>query len=88
MEKFAKLFDVEDRQLIVYVEYDDEADGDQDRYTLHQITDLGFGMLDLKFGGPEAQMRRVLDDYDQAAAARFFDIDIVKQAIGIGEEAA
>ncbi len=86
MEKFAKLFDVEDRQLIVYIEYSEDADGDEDKYTLHQITDLGFGMMDLSLGGPQAAMRRVFAEYEQATAENFFKIDIVKQAMGLKAE--
>ena len=87
MRKFAKLFDVGDRQLIVYVEadVDHEEDG---KSIVHQITDLGGAGLDLTIGGPDAAMRKVFDMYDQTAAENFFKIDIVAKAVEEFSEAA
>lgn len=88
MHKFAKLFDVGERQIVVYIEYADDADGDEDQWTLHQITSADFGMLDLALTGPEAAMRKILDAYDQSAAENFFRMPIVTRALEMESEAA
>jgi hypothetical protein len=88
MHKFAKLFDVGERQIIVYIECADDADGDEDKYTLHQITSASFGMMDVAFSGPEAAMRKILEAYDQSAADNFFRMPIITRAIDMESEAA
>lgn len=86
MQKFAKLFDVGERQLIVYFEY--ANDDDEDKYLVHQISALGFAMIDITFSGPEVAMRKVFDMYEQATAENFFNMDIIKKAMDLDDEKA
>lgn len=69
MADFAKLFNVEGRQLLVYWAHD----GDQT--VLHQITHLEFGSVDAKAvfneGGAERAFN-ALDDEKAAAVMREF----------------
>lgn len=80
MRKFAKLFDVGDRQLIVYVEVDTDHEEDG-KSVVHQITDLGRASIDMTIGGPDAAMWKLFEMYDQTAAENFFKIDIVAKAM-------
>jgi len=88
MKKFARVFDVGQYQLLVYIEPDN--DNEDDGYSrVHQITDVGGAILDMAFVAPDAPAQIVFNDYSQDNAVNFFGIGMVAKVIEqFSEEAA
>lgn len=64
-KKFARLFEIEGRQVLVYI----EPEGDD--ATVHQITVApGMGQADVKATGPADAMETIFRNYDERAAGR------------------
>lgn len=83
MHRFAKLFEVGEYQLLVFIDATDDESDNEDYVAVHQMTDIGGALLDLTMRGPETAMQSLFDQYDDTAAANFFTLDMVKNAVSL-----
>ncbi len=84
VERFAKVFDVGPRQVLAYIEFDNEQD--DDLFILHQIFPAPGMMVDVAIRGPEHVMQKLFGMYDQQAAENLMGTEIVKKALAITSE--
>lgn len=76
MSRFAKVYQIEDDQVLVYIEPNAVDDDGEDVTIIHCITDVGPIFVDAKIKLPSTietpNLMKIFDDFDEESAKTFY----------------